>query len=160
MAAIHTSSVLVGGAVLLIFLTGRGPATPTSASAIIRDAAGNTIGLARFQPAGEDVKVTVEVRGLTPGAHGIHVHKVGRCEAPSFASAESHFNPAGQPHHGSDAKNHHAGDLPNLFVERDGSGRVEAVLRGITMRGRGHHSQSHLNGTSILIPYGREKQSC
>ena len=151
MNAIYVAA-LAGSTILLMFAAGCTPATPASASAELRDVSGNRVGRARFEPAtAEDVKVTVEVSGLTPGAHGIHVHEAGRCEPPDFASAGAHFNPAGQPHHGAGGEHHHAGDLPNLMVSPDGTGRGEAVLRGITMRGRGHHSLFHQNGTSILI---------
>ena len=134
------------------WIVGCVPATPDRASAVIRVASGIAIGKAQFQPVGEDnVKVTVEVRGLTPGAHGIHVHEVGTCEPPGFVSAGAHFNPGGQAHHGVGEQSHHAGDLPNLAAGADGVARAEAVLRGITMQGRGHHSLFHLNGTSIVI---------
>jgi Cu-Zn family superoxide dismutase len=156
MKAIH-GSALVSGAILLMFAAGCTPGTPASASAEIRDVSGNAVGRARFEPAGEeDVKVTVEVTDLTPGAHGIHIHEAGRCEPPDFASAGAHFNPGGQSHHGAGSEFHHAGDLPNLIVLPDGTGRIEAVLRGITMLGRGHHSLFHQNGTSILIHHGAD----
>jgi Cu-Zn family superoxide dismutase len=107
------------------------------------------VGSAVFTPRGaDDVEVTVAVRGLSPGQHGIHVHESGRCEAPQFLSAGAHFNPSGAPHHG---EHGHLGDLPNLIVDADGNGRLEAVLPGITMSGRGHHSLFHVGGTSILI---------
>jgi Cu-Zn family superoxide dismutase len=143
--------VLLCSAVFLMCVTSCGPASPASAGAEIKDASGQTIGQARFEPAGDDVNVSVNVRGLAPGAHGIHVHEVGKCDPPEFASSGAHFNPGGQPHHGGDAEHRHAGDMPNLVVGPDGTGRMQAVLRGITMKGRGHHSLFHLNGTSILI---------
>jgi superoxide dismutase, Cu-Zn family len=121
----------------------------SSARADIRDAEGNSIGSARFEPHGDDVKVTVEVRGLTPGGHGIHVHETGRCDPPDFTTAGAHFNPGGQPHHGPHGG--HGGDLPNLQVAPDGTGRLEAVLPGITLSGRGHHSLFHVHGTSVVI---------
>jgi Cu-Zn family superoxide dismutase len=104
----------------------------------------------QIEPEGEGVKVRVETFSLPPGLHGIHVHEAGTCEAPAFTSAGDHFNPGGLPHHGSEG-NHHAGDLPNLTVGADGTGRLEATLQGITLRGRGHHSLFHKGGTSIVI---------
>jgi Cu-Zn family superoxide dismutase len=105
---------------------------------------------AEFEPEGDDVRVHVEALSLPPGQHGIHVHEAGVCDPPAFTSAGAHFNPGGLPHHGGDG-NHHAGDLPNLTVGPDGTGRIEAVLPGITMRGRGHHSLFHKGGTSVVI---------
>jgi Cu-Zn family superoxide dismutase len=91
----------------------------------------------------------VQVRNVATGRHGIHVHEAAVCEPPDFSSAGAHFNPAGQPHHGEMA-GHHAGDLPNLEVSPNGTGRLEAVLTGVTLRGRGHHSLFHIKGTSIV----------
>jgi len=138
-------------AALLSLLAGCGAGTPASVTAEIRDASGTVVGSAGFTPRGDDIAVTVAVRGLAPGAHGIHVHESGRCEAPQFLSAGAHFNPSGAPHHGADGEHGHRGDLPNLVVNADGSGRLEAVLPGVTMNGRGHHSLFHVGGTSILI---------
>ena len=122
---------------------------PSRARADIRNSGGEQIGSAEFAPAGEDVRVTVQVSGLAPGAHGVHVHSVAKCEPPSFESAGAHFNPGGQAHHGLDGG--HDGDLPNLHVGPDGTGRLEAVLEGVTLSGRGHHSLFHVHGTSIVI---------
>jgi Cu-Zn family superoxide dismutase len=62
-------------------------------------------------------KVTVagRVKGIAPGFHGFHVHAVGRCEGPSFTSAGGHFAAPGQTHGA------HAGDLPPLLVNADGT---------------------------------------
>src|SRR5690348_15154004 len=44
------------------------------------------------------VEITATIRGLAPGAHGFHLHAVGKCE-PDFAAAGGHFDPgpAGNP---------------------------------------------------------------
>jgi Cu-Zn family superoxide dismutase len=62
-------------------------------------------------------KVTVagRVKGVTPGFHGFHVHAVGKCEGPAFTSAGGHFA-APNTTHGA-----HAGDLPSLLVNADGT---------------------------------------
>jgi Cu-Zn family superoxide dismutase len=120
------------------------------ATAELKDVSGRSVARAHFEARGEDVRVVVEAWGLPPGPHGIHVHEAGNCDPPDFTSAGAHFNPSGQPHHGSEA-NRHAGDLPNLAVGPDGSGHLDAVLQGITMNGRGHHSLFHKGGTSVVI---------
>lgn len=146
---ISTCAVMGGASVVAVLVAGCNTGGPGQAAAEIRDARGNVVGSARFEPAGDDVRAIVQVNGLAPGAHGIHVHDAGRCEPPSFESAGAHFDPGGAPHHGEGA--HHAGDLPNLVVNEDGRGRLEAVLPGLTLDGRGHHSLFHLGGTSIVI---------
>jgi superoxide dismutase, Cu-Zn family len=63
-------------------------------------------------------KITVagRVKGMTPGFHGFHVHTTGRCDGPDFTSAGGHFKTdAAQNHSG------HAGDLPSLLVNGDGT---------------------------------------
>lgn len=66
------------------------------------------------------VEVTAEIRGLTPGKHGFHIHEFGDCSAPDAASAGGHFNPTNMPHAGPDAFRRHVGDLGNVVAEEDG----------------------------------------
>jgi superoxide dismutase, Cu-Zn family len=93
------------------------------AVAELRDADGRQVGRAWFkQHRGDDaVTVFAHVRGLPPGFHGFHVHTTGECEPPDFMSAGGHLNPTGASH-GS-----HAGDLPTLLVNEDGSGMLAAT---------------------------------
>jgi Cu-Zn family superoxide dismutase len=68
----------------------------------------------------EGVLIQADVAGLTPGAHGIHIHETGECTAPDFKSAGDHFAPAREPHGGPVAEAHHAGDLGNLRAGSNG----------------------------------------
>ncbi|MBA2719164.1 MAG: superoxide dismutase family protein [Chloroflexi bacterium] len=105
----------------------------TRASATIVDLAGNDVGWARFV---EDmtgiVHVNVHARGLTPGLHGIHLHRVANCTAP-FTAAGSHYNPGGALHGLLNAAGPHAGDLPNLVVNDDGVGHLDATTDRVTL---------------------------
>jgi Cu-Zn family superoxide dismutase len=90
------------------------------ATATLRDAAGDKVGRVWMH---EDrrsgtVRLLASVRGLAPGFHGFHIHTTGLCDPPSFTSAGGHFNPTGAPH-GS-----HAGDLPSLLINGDGTGML------------------------------------
>ena len=64
--------------------------------------------------------LTIEASGLAPGAHGLHLHAVGRCDPPDFASAGPHWNPANRKHGSENPEGPHMGDLPNLMVAADG----------------------------------------
>ncbi len=96
------------------------------------------------------VEVTIKVRGLTAGAHGVHIHEVGRCE-PTFAAAGGHFDPG--PHGMSDPDaNHpyHMGDLPNLIVNELGEGHFTARTTRITLA-PGPLSVFDDDGSAIIV---------
>ena len=94
---------------------------------------GTVIGRASVREVSGGLKVNVEVQGLPSGRHGIHIHSVGRCDAPDFASAGGHWNPAGKHHGLANPQGPHMGDLPNLIVGSDGRGAISAEIRGGTL---------------------------
>jgi superoxide dismutase, Cu-Zn family len=93
------------------------------ASATLLRSDGAPAGMASVQRVGREFVLRVEVRGLSAGLHGIHVHAVGRCNPPDFASAHGHWNPGGRAHGAANPNGKHAGDLPNLQVDASGIGR-------------------------------------
>jgi Cu-Zn family superoxide dismutase len=97
------------------------------AEAMLQARTGSTIaGKVVFTPAGPGmVRVVAEVSGATPGPHGFHVHETGDCSDAEFKAAGGHFNPHGAPHAGPDSNPRHAGDLGNLIVRPDGTGRLD-----------------------------------
>jgi Cu-Zn family superoxide dismutase len=92
----------------------------------LKDAQGQSMGSAVLREEDGKVRMVVQVSGLTPGRHGIHIHAVGRCEPPTFQSAGGHFNPLGKKHGLENPEGAHGGDLPDLEV--DASGRIEYVV--------------------------------
>src|SRR5437016_5646899 len=50
-------------------------------------------GKATFMQEGNGVKVVVDVDGLTPGKHGIHIHEKPDLSDPKLMSVGGHFNP-------------------------------------------------------------------
>src|SRR3546814_1099042 len=65
-------------------------ATEPSAVANLEKASGVAAGKAAAVPMKESVLLTLQVEGLPPGRHGVHVHMVGKCDPPGFESAGSH----------------------------------------------------------------------
>ena len=120
------------------------------ASSELKDKNGKTVGRATFREEPDGVLVRLEVQGLTPGLHAVHVHGVGKCEGPAFASAGGHFNPAQKKHGLKSPDGPHAGDLPNMLVAKDGSGRFEALTDAITLR-PGPSSVFDSDGSAIVI---------
>ena len=99
-------------------------------SATLTLANGQPAGSAQIVAAGSRVTLAVGLTGIAPGAHGIHLHTVGACNGPDFASAGGHLNPLGR-HHGSlAADGKHEGDLPNVVIQSGGSGALTADLSG------------------------------
>lgn len=94
-----------------------------------------------------------QVRGLTPGAHGIHFHAVGRCDGggdPAFGSAGAHYNPGNRKHGLSAADGPHAGDAPNISAGSDGTARVHFTTDRVTLTG-GPATLNDADGSSLVI---------
>ena len=94
-----------------------------------------TTGTVVFVQKGSDVEVTAHVAGLTPGAHGFHIHEKGDCSAPDGMSAGGHFNPGSHPHGHPQQGPHHAGDMPMLETDAYGNAKLVTVLPGLTFEG-------------------------
>ena len=118
-----------------VLFTGCSLAAPESrAIAELKNKDGKIIGQAFFRERSDGVLVRMDVKGLTPGLHGVHIHSVGKCEEPSFTTAGEHFNPAGKKHGLNSPAGPHAGDLPNMLVAKDGSRRFEVRTDAITFK--------------------------
>lgn len=96
------------------------------------DAAGADLGTVELREVPHGVLLHVQMRGLPPGPHAIHIHSVGKCEPP-FDSAGPHFNPGRAAHGLQSAGGGHAGDLPNLHVPPSGAVDVEMLAPGAGM---------------------------
>src|ERR1700675_3138398 len=113
--------------------------TAHSAHADIVNAEGQKIGSATIRPSSSGVRINVEVSQLPPGVHGIHIHTVGKCEGPAFTSAGAHFNPTSKKNGKDSPEGPHAGDLLNIEVTSDGTGKASLSDPNVTL-GRGPNS--------------------
>jgi Cu-Zn family superoxide dismutase len=120
------------------------------ASAALKTPDGKPVGEAQFTAAPDGVALTVTVTGLPQGTHGIHLHTVGSCQAPDFASAGSHWNPMKKMHGLDSPQGAHMGDLPNLVVNADGTGTLKATIKGATL-GKDAMGLFDSDGTAIVI---------
>jgi Cu-Zn family superoxide dismutase len=125
----------------------------SQATAELKDKDGKAVGVATFRESSGGVTVDLNVKGLTPGLHAVHVHAVGKCEAPAFTSAGGHFNPAQKKHGYKSPEGAHAGDLPNMLVAKDGTGRFEAFTDGMTLK-PGATSVFDKDGSALVIHAG------
>ena len=124
------------------------PATRVlAASGVLKAADGHEVGRVALRQQGSKATVTVKVRGLPPGAHGLHFHEKGECTGPDFRSAGGHFNPMGTSHGGPGDRARHAGDFGNLTVGKDRRGSLTITSDQITL-GAGKRS---VIGRSVVI---------
>jgi len=120
------------------------------AHADLKDSAGKTIGSAVLSERGNGVLITVNVKGLPQGLHAVHVHTVGKCDPPAFTSAGGHFNPLNKKHGLKSPDGPHAGDMPDMYVNKDGAGRYEALMESITL-GSGGTSVFDADGSAVVV---------
>ena len=123
---------------------------PQKATATLKTAQGVEVGTATITPAsgGSAVQITASFSKLPPGTHAIHIHNVGKCEAPDFTSAGGHFNPASKQHGKDNPQGAHAGDLPNFEVAADGTAKVSVTVPGVSLADT---SLFHAGGTALMI---------
>ena len=94
----------------------------------IIDGTGKSIGTVVGKPGDQGLIVTFEVSGLSPGPHGIHLHSVGRCDLPDFASSGPHWNASGHKHGTDNPQGPHDGDWDNLDIAADGRGSSNRLI--------------------------------
>jgi Cu-Zn family superoxide dismutase len=124
--------------------------TDNSATAQLRDSKGQPAGLATFTQVPGGVRVVIEAKNLPPGPHGVHIHTVGKCDGPEFTTAGDHFNPEKKEHGTLNPQGAHAGDLPNMTIGTDGTGRLETMTERITL-GAGASSLFDADGSSLVV---------
>lgn len=120
-----------------------------AAHASLRGTDGREVGEASVREAGNAIAVRLMARGLAPGRYGVHLHAVGSCDGPDFASAGAHWNPTGRQHGRLNPAGAHSGDLPNLEIGASGEGRL--VFDIPIAAGANGHALHDADGASILI---------
>jgi Cu-Zn family superoxide dismutase len=124
------------------------PVTAT-ATAAVRDAAGKVLGSLLATEVEGGVSLSGMLHGVTPGEHGIHIHAVGSCEGPDFASAGDHWNPGNRQHGANNPGGPHAGDLVNITVGADSMATLQQVTPGGMLQGDGGLLDA--DGAAIVI---------
>ncbi|UYP18289.1 superoxide dismutase family protein [Rhodococcus sp. Z13] len=117
--------------------TAAGAASSATLTAELETVTGDSAGTVTFVEHGDDVEVTIEVEGLEPGYHGVHIHEFGRCEAESappaggepgaFLSAGAHLQAGGN------TSVPESGDLVSLVVREDGSATATVTTSAFSL---------------------------
>jgi len=122
------------------------------------DGVGDAIGTILFQDTAKGLKITPNLRGLTEGQHGTHVHQNPDCGAkekdgklvPGLA-AGGHYDPGNTGKHLGPYGDGHLGDLPVLYVDAKGRATRTSVAPRLTT--------DDLKGRSIIIHAGGDNYS-
>ncbi|MDP4085665.1 MAG: superoxide dismutase family protein [Bacillota bacterium] len=138
-----------------LLLAGCTQQNPTKVNVKMYNAVGDSLGTIELAEQSSGVKLNIKLDGLTPGIHAIHIHDSGKCVAPDFKSAGNHFDIEGKEHGLMHPKGAHAGDLPNLIVEDDGSVKAELMAPNVSLKD-GKKSLFTKKGTSIVIDEGKD----
>ena len=124
--------------------TGDDDGSGRRAVAALSDANGQKVGVVVFNDRHGRVDVSAEAWRVAPGFHGFHVHTTGEC-VPPFTSAGGHFNPDGVPH------GDHAGDLPSLLVNGDGTAELRFETDRFTLS-----DLFDADGSAVVVHAGRD----
>jgi len=131
----------------------------TTARANLSPTEGSSVsGVVEFRSLPRDaLSIHLEVAGLEPGPHGIHIHEVGDCSAPDASSAGDHYAPDGQSHGSPAADEHHAGDLGNFEANESGVAIAAIVTEALTL-GEAHAQGGRhpIEGRAVIVHRGAD----
>jgi Cu-Zn family superoxide dismutase len=117
--------------VLVVFSVAQAQGT---ADATFLNIQGREVGWAKLTQTPHGVLIEGHVTDLRTGAHGFHIHEQGQCNvADGFNSAGGHFSPHGRSHGFASEAGPHAGDMPNQFVQADGTLHFEVFNPWVTL---------------------------
>ena len=99
----------------------------------LQTADGAGAGSVTFIDTPDGLLVQARLENLPEGAHGFHIHETGAC-APDFGAAGGHYSPAGTEHGYRNDSGFHAGDLPNVYVQADGTVEADMFATWLTLQ--------------------------
>jgi Cu-Zn family superoxide dismutase len=112
--------------------------------------AGEELGEVTLIQGPRGVLITVGATGLAPGLHGFHIHEVGQCQ-PDFEAAGEHYAPDGNAHGYLADDGYHAGDLPNLHVDPDGTARADFFTAEVSLQADAASTLFDQDGSAFIV---------
>lgn len=102
--------------------------------ATLHDAAGKDVGRVTLHEKSGQVTVTMHLRHLPAGIHGVHLHQNPKCDPPDFQTAGGHYNPTSRKHGRKNPDGPHIGDLGNITIGKNGNGDREVTITSTMTR--------------------------
>lgn len=101
--------------------------------------AGKSAGVVKADDTPYGLLLTPTLQGLSPGAHGFHIHATALCSDGGMA-AGGHLDPLHtEVHHGPYQASGHLGDLPVLIVNEKGEAVLPVLAPRLTLAAiKGH----------------------
>lgn len=159
---IKKTSILILAAVLLVL---SGNAFASQAISVIYlttdKGQGEEIGTVIFKDTKEGIKVSYDLKDLTPGNHGFHIHEHPDCSPvlkdgkyEHAMAAGGHYDPKHTGKHlGPDGEGH-KGDLPLLVVSEDGT-----AIGNFTLSKAKGLNVAEIKNRSLIIHEGSDNYS-
>lgn len=125
------------------------PALAQETTASFIGAQGDAAGSAALMQSESGVLVRIEATGLPPEQWvALHIHENGTCDpATGHEQAGGHFNPSGAEHGYLSASGPHAGDLPNIWVDAQGTARAQVFSSLIAL----DDGETAVRGKALMI---------
>lgn len=133
------------------------PRHPEPITVRLQASDGTDHGAVRLEDTPNGLLVQLDLQELPEGTHAFHFHTTGDCEG-DFTSAGGHFNPDEKQHGLRNEEGMHAGDLPNIHADSNGSVRVEFFAPELRLAG-GSNPLLDDDGTAIIIHAGADDYS-
>lgn len=115
--------------------------------AVTSDGIGSQIGTVTFVDVPGGMDIMVDLKGLAPGEHGMHIHQNPSCapaqqdgKAVAALAAGGHWDPDNAKTHKGPANGGHKGDLPFVTANADGTAKQKLSVKGLSTAEIANHS--------------------
>lgn len=108
----------------------------------------NPIGEVVFIDTPDGLQINIDLKNLPAGAHGFHIHEHPDCgsktdehgQVAHAMMAGGHYDPDHTGKHLGPDGGGHRGDLPVLYVQKDGTAKAHMLVRSLTASEIKNHS--------------------